>query len=90
MNPHVLTGARNELITLGILARTDRDGSPWYHLATTPKRSITTRLKALGPIHAQLQEQKFTKRLGQTLEIAVYRALLAQPSLHTFGAFLDP
>jgi hypothetical protein len=28
-------------------------------------------------------------RLGQTLEIAVYRALKEQSAFHTFGAFLD-
>ena len=52
-------------------------GTPWYHLYTTPDGEVQRRLAELEPIHARTQDGRFLQRAGQTLEIAVYRALRA-------------
>lgn len=46
---------------------------------------MTTRLADLLPLHRQYQ--RLGQRVGQALEIAIYRALCAQAQLTFFGAF---
>jgi hypothetical protein len=89
IDPHVLTGARKQLVADGVITKTIHAGVPWYHLTVTPPKTVKARLDVLRPIHLRLQQQSFTNRLGQTLEIAVYRALRANPEIHTLGAFPD-
>jgi hypothetical protein len=60
----------------------------WYHLPDAPAGLLTDRLAVLGPVHDRTSAQEFTLRSGQTLEIAIYRALRDQP-LPFLGAFPD-
>jgi hypothetical protein len=62
---------------------------PWFHLASAPTASVSLRLSALSALHVKTQRHAFVTRLGQTLEIAVYRALLTQSTLPFLGAFLN-
>lgn len=64
-------------------------GVAWYHLSQTPESVIEERLAELEPIHQALQQRSFTTRVGQALEIAVYRALLKQDVMRFFGHFRD-
>lgn len=89
VDPHVLTTARQNLQKQGVIAIRRAGGIAWYHLSDTSPASIDQKLKTLVPIHDAMQDNQFCKRLGQALEIAVYRALIAQPQLSTLGAFLD-
>ena len=51
---------------------------------------VARRLATLEPIHRATQDQGFTQRAGQTLEIAIFRALLSlPPSIPFFGGFPD-
>lgn len=91
VDPHLLTTARNELMTGGVVARrtVGKGNTPWFHLASTPDAEIDAKLGELAPIHDALLEQDFKLRMGQTLEIAAFRAFSTQPAFKTFGTFLD-
>ncbi len=84
INPHVLTPVRNQLIKAGVVIRID-DQTPWYHLKDTPEDIVEKRLAEQLPIHQQYG--KIGSRVGQCLEIAIYRALLEQDNLDHFGSF---
>lgn len=89
INPHILTTVRRAMANEGIISEIQRGGAPWYHLTSTPLAEVEKRLAVLVPIHRALQDRKFLQRMGQALEIAVYRGLAPQKSFTTFGAFLD-
>lgn len=72
INPHILTPARNQLIKEGEVIKITMQ-TPWYHLKDTPKAIIKKRLDEQLPIHKQFGE--IGSRIGQCLEIAIYRAL---------------
>ena len=67
----------------------DRSGVPWFYLVQAEMGSILRRLKELEPIHMATVDGVFTQRLGQALEIAVFKALQGQESMHFLGAFQD-
>jgi hypothetical protein len=82
-------------IILGIINRRNRDPYlPAYRredpseFGETPQNAIDLRLEKLAPIHAALAARHFTNRLGQALEIAVFKALKSQ-ALPFFGNFVD-
>ena len=89
VDPHVLTTARGSLQSNGTLRRIQRGSSMWYALASTPADIVTAKLNRLLAIHLQLSQQNFNMRLGQTLEIAVFKALRDCHNLEFLGGFLD-
>jgi len=89
IDPHILTESRRELIHEGRIVRIDRRNTPWFHLNETSPAAIKQRIAQLEPVHQSIRRGKFTKRVGQALEIAIYRALLAQDTLESFGRFHD-
>lgn len=89
IDPHLLTEVRGDLMKEGIIAKAERDGTPWYHLAVKPAELVEKRLAELEPIHRRMQRHRVTQRLGQALEIFVYRALINESAFFTLGAFLD-
>lgn len=89
IDPHVLTPARKALEEAGDVVPMNLDGMRWYHLSGTHGPDIDTKLAVLTPLHTDLQNGAFLKRMGQTLEIATYRALIEQPLLKTLGAYPD-
>jgi hypothetical protein len=86
INPHVLTPVRNQLVTEGEIIKITTQ-TPWYHLKDTPKAILDSRLAKQFPIHKQFGE--IGSRIGQCLEIAIYRALLEQNELEYLGSFPD-
>jgi len=89
INPHILTEAKQDLVGSGeVRVRVD-GGSPWFYLANTDPAVVTARLAKQLPIHARLREADVTKRIGQTLEIAIFKALRQQQTLSFHGAFVD-
>jgi hypothetical protein len=89
INPHILTTVRAALAREGVVGEVRHSGAPWYHLAAKPAAEVEQRLATLVPIHRAMQLRPVLLRIGQALEIAVYRALKDQSAFHTFGAFLD-
>lgn len=89
IDPHVLTNVRSMLDREGIVTSKKVLGAPWYYLRRTPIEQVERRLAILTPIHAQMQKPGFTQRLGQTMEIAVFRALKAEKRFKTLGGFSD-
>lgn len=85
VDPHILTAARNELQQEGLIIRKQ---SLWYHRADADEDAIGARLAALVPLHDRTAAPAFTRRLGQTLEIAVFKAL-KESGLHFVGGFND-
>ena len=86
IDPHVLTTARNQLIKAGVVIRID-DLAPWYRLKDTPKKIVKQRLAEQLPVYEALQHGGMGVRVGQCLEIAIYRALLSQSELEYLGSF---
>jgi len=60
----------------------------WYHLTETPTRRVRARLAEMSPIQRDYNNRRFVIRLGQTLEIATFRAL-ADTSYDFHGRFTD-
>jgi hypothetical protein len=85
IDPHILTEVRNDLVKRKRLIRKDEI---WFHRAVADPQLVADRLAVLKPLHKQTAHGKFALRLGQTLEIAIQRAL--EVAGHEFvGAFLD-
>jgi hypothetical protein len=71
IDPHLLTVARKLLQEEKFIARV----GVWYHLRDAPPETIRSRLADQQPTYLALQKRQFRLRQGQTLEIAVSRAL---------------
>jgi hypothetical protein len=89
IDPHLLTVARNQLLESGKLHQLTRRNKPWFHLATADASELERRLTVLGPIHDRTSTKDFGTRSGQTLEIAVFRALATQDAIPFLGGFPD-
>ena len=89
IDPHVLTTARGELRHQGDIASLRRGAAYWFHLSETSQAVIGQRLALQEPVHTAIQKQNFLMRVGQALEIAVFKALCTQDSLQFFGHFRD-
>ena len=63
--------------------------APWYYLHSTPISIVETRLAEMLPIYRKFQHGDFGTRVGQCLEIAIYKALYDQSYLDFFGSFSD-
>jgi hypothetical protein len=71
----------------GKIAATNAAGSPWFFAANTPKAPREERLKVLLDIYRPYLA--IAGRIGQTLEIATYRALSQLPHGDFEGRFKD-
>ena len=89
IDPHILTPARNKLISKGKITKITAANTPWYHLADTPLTTVQNRLDEQLPVLQSLQSGTLGSRIGQCLEIAIYKALLRQDTLEHFGSFTD-
>ncbi len=86
-NPHHLSNALSIMIGDGIVIRVDYTNGPWFYLAETPEYFTNEQLSKLKPIATRFQSA--SKRTGQCLEIAIYKALQAQDEMDYFGHFPD-
>ena len=92
IDPHILTKARDKLTQDGLVILEQRDTGPWYRLSTTPEKEWKERLALVEPIIKRVQDGTNHKAVGQTLEIAVYRALCMEQANHGLvflGGFQD-
>ncbi|HEU0298527.1 MAG TPA: hypothetical protein VFR37_03715 [Longimicrobium sp.] len=88
VDPHVLTVARNELAREALISVYRRNNVRWYHLSSTPHSHVVQRVDVQGQVFDRTSRKSVTLRVGQTLEIAVFKALQDQPH-HFLGAFRD-
>ena len=89
IDPHVLTTARRQLVKEGEVVRLQRENTSWFHLASTPEELLRSRFNEQLPVFRAVHAENFTKRVGQALEIAIFRALMQQDSLVHCGSFAD-
>ena len=86
VDPHILTDVRIRLMAAGTILARRVSNMPWYYLATTPLDTVDARLALLVPL--QQEAQAASGLVGQSLEIAVLRAL-KESNLEYFGDYLD-
>ena len=89
VDPHVLTQARNTLAQQGVVIPFVSNKENWFHLHDTPESVVRQRLAQLEPVLKAIHQHDFSLRIGQALEIAVFRSLCSQTRLHFLGAFPD-
>ncbi len=87
IDPHVLTPARQLLEDEGVIRSTRDKSSQWYQLASTDTRIAAQKLAQLREISEQNNKKDIRLRVGQALEIAVFRSLSQQTELQYFGHF---
>jgi hypothetical protein len=89
VDPIYLTKALQELRAEGRVVPKEAERINWYHLAGADSGSVEKRLEQQVSVYAQATAKQFKNRLGQVLEIAVYRALQQQSILEFVGGFSD-
>jgi hypothetical protein len=72
-----------------VIRQIKQNDAPWYYLTTTPATAVENRLSELNKLHRQTRDPQVDGLLGQTLEIAIFRALKRQKTLDFFGDFPD-
>ncbi len=87
VDPHVLTPVRNALIEEGRIHVIEEGGVRWFHLPETPQADVRKRLDEQLPVYRRFTKGSRGKRVGQCLEIAIYKALQHQTTLEYLGAF---
>jgi hypothetical protein len=89
VNPHVLTTAFEIMRRAGELVDHSHKNGAWLYLADSPPKIVAERLDEQLVVWDELQKERLSKRIGQALEITVYRALLTQSTLSHVGGFTD-
>lgn len=89
IDPHVLTPARNRLVGAGKIKIYEFEGAAWYFLPDITQAKLNERFGAQLPIYRGINAGNLPMRVGQTLEIATYKALLAGSLEEFSGRFLD-
>lgn len=89
IDPHILTPVRRALLDVGAVVRVDKGSNTWFHLGNAPQDLVQKRLAEQLGLFQEFTKGDLTLRVGQTLEIAAYRAMLEVPDLEFFGRFAD-
>jgi hypothetical protein len=87
IDPHILTDVRKRLINEGRIGRVDASNAPWFYAGNTLPEVRDARLKELLAVYDPYL--KLAKRIGQPLEISVYRALCMLQDAEFYGRFTD-
>jgi hypothetical protein len=89
VDPIYLTKALQQLRDEGRVVVKQAEDINWCHLANASSESVDARLEEQASVYAKVTTKRFKNRLGQVLEIAVYRALREQSVLGFVGGFPD-
>ncbi len=89
IDPHILTVARKELEIQQVVRSIHASGIDWYHLADADADVVRARLAEQSTVYEGTIQRGFTRRLGQSAEIAVYRALKEQKEFSYFGSYME-
>lgn len=87
VDPHILTTVRNNLLSEGKINK--KSNLPFFYLKNTPKNILNNRFKKQYKIYNALQSRDIGQRIGQCLEISIFRALKKQDELFFLGNFSD-
>jgi hypothetical protein len=77
IDPHVLTPVRNRLVDDGKIKTYEFEGVTWYFPPDITQERLDERFSAQVPVYRGINAGSLPTRVGQTLEIATYKALLA-------------
>jgi len=89
IDPHLLTHSRSQLQSEGrLLTRKDLQQREWHYLPSNAGNELENRFQELQSLHAKTDSRDFTLRMGQTAEIAVFKAL-QQSKSQFIGHFQD-
>ncbi|SON57159.1 hypothetical protein HDIA_3618 [Hartmannibacter diazotrophicus] len=89
IEPHIITTAMTHLRKDGLVRQLDCAGADWYYLSDTPPELIQGRLLEQREAHNSICNDKFLKRVGQSLEICVQRAMQNNDKYDYIGGFVD-
>ncbi len=91
LEPRTLGMARKTLVRDGDLVEIvgTNDDPSWFYLPDALETGIQARLATLRRVLRALSKPAVSDRRGQCLELAIYRALGAQPDARYFGRFTD-
>jgi len=87
IDPHILTTVRNDLFNKGKIKK--KSNLPFFYLKNTPKNILNNRFEKQYKIYSDLQSRDIGHRIGQCLEIAIFKALKKQNKLFFLGNFID-
>lgn len=87
VEPLLLGWALSEMLESGSVKKRRAGGTSWYNLPDVNPDTAASRLDEQLATHIALTESRRTTRVGQALEIAIYRALLEVRKFDFFGAF---
>ncbi|MBL4757847.1 MAG: hypothetical protein JKY32_09510 [Rhizobiales bacterium] len=87
IDPHILIPVRNELVKSGELRKIRAHGRDWFALSDTPQNLIDKRIEAQFDVLRLTLDNNFSTRVGDALEIAIYRALGKADALNSLGGF---
>lgn len=86
IDPHILIPVRNQLVKAGNLQKIRRHQRDWYAIPEASEDFIDERIAAQFDVLKLMTEAKFSSRIGDALEIAVFRAL-RESTLNSNGGF---
>jgi hypothetical protein len=89
VHPHIITPVKQAMIREGRIVLISTANAQWLHLAEANPLTVAARFEALKPIWENFTATPVARRTGQALEIAIWRALQAAPSIFTIGGFHD-
>ncbi len=90
IDPHVLATSLEIMRRAGELLDHQHENGSWLVLgAGTPASRVASRFEQQVQIWNELQKLQLSKRIGQALEIAVYRSLVSQSTIDHIGGFTD-
>jgi hypothetical protein len=75
IDPHILTSVRKAMVSEGQIVARRRDNIDWYALPEIDADLLEQRLKIQAATFKELQRNNLSQRMGQTLEIATFKAL---------------
>jgi hypothetical protein len=89
IDPHILTPVRNRMVEEAKLGQIDHVGTPWFYLPNKPEDVLLARLEEQAAVHSAYTAGTISLRVGQALEIAVYRALCSIENSEFYGRYKD-
>lgn len=89
VQPHIITPAKVGLLKSGRVVAIKSANAQWLHLAEENPEIVEKRLVELQVPWAAFSKGAVTRRTGQALEVAVFRALDAAPTTIPLGGFTD-
>jgi hypothetical protein len=88
IDPHILTEVRNRMVEENKLVRTTHANVPSFSIVGADGIQIAARLALQLPVYRSINGGNIATRVGQALEIATYRCLVAADA-EFYGRFRD-